>query len=406
MRLESGADSFSPERDLKHGDEFHLTKSAIGAFRVDITNPPRCSACSVILPQDHASRERLPGVFLCRTCQLRATASEPSADVPSSVPHAPDTCFRCHRPSPGTSICTDCRRDMAGLADALVAQAPANPDLAAICGYQIKGMLGKGGKGAVYLAHHAATGKSVALKVMLPDHAADQHAIRRFLDEMKFLGSLRHRHIVRLLDTGSSHGIFFLTLEHCDAGSVTNLLKQRGGSLPTDEAVEITLQALAGLHHAHTAVPGGPVVHRDLKPGNLLLCGSGSSRMVKVADFGLAKALDSARLSSTATDARGGTSFFMPRQQVIRFKAVNPAVDVWAMAATLYCMLTGVVPRDFPEKKDRWLVVLEHPPVPIRQRLASVPAKLAEVIDHALQEKPDICFATAAAFKEALEDVV
>ena len=96
----------------------------------------------------------------------------------------------------------------------------------------------------------------------------------------------------------------------------------------------------------------------------------------------------------------------MPRQQVRYFKHPTPAFDVWAMAALLYNMLTGQVPRLFPKGKDPWLVLTESDPVPIRKHDPKIPAKLAEVIDHALTETPEIGFQTAAAFKQALEDAV
>jgi serine/threonine-protein kinase len=213
---------------------------------------------------------------------------------------------------------------------------------------------------------------------------------------------------VRLEDTGYSRGTFFLTLEYCDGGSVAGLMNERGGILSLDEAGEITLQALEGLHHAHNVFgPDSGLVHRDLKPANLFLSGSGSARIAKVGDYGLAKAFDDAGLSgSTRTGEAAGTPHFLPRQQVIDFKYAEPEVDVWAMAASLYHMLTGSVPRDFPAGRDPWLVVLESLPVPIRQRKPSIPKKLAELIDQALREEPAIPFQSAMAFKEELERVL
>jgi serine/threonine-protein kinase len=96
----------------------------------------------------------------------------------------------------------------------------------------------------------------------------------------------------------------------------------------------------------------------------------------------------------------------MPRQQVLKFKESKPEVDVWALAATLYHMLSGAYPRDFPSSAEKWQVVLQSDPVPIRNRNASIPAKLAKVIDHALVEKPDIGFKSALEFKQALEKVM
>ena len=97
-----------------------------------------------------------------------------------------------------------------------------------------------------------------------------------------------------------------------------------------------------------------------------------------------------------------GSPVVTPRQQVINFKYAKPDVDVWAMAASLYNLLTGEYPRDFPENKDPWRVVLESQAVPIRQRLPAVPAELANVIDRALIDNPEIIYKSARDFKEAL----
>ena len=149
------------------------------------------------------------------------------------------------------------------------------------------------------------------------------------------------------------------------------------------------------------------LVHRDLKPANLLLSGSGSARVAKVGDYGLSKAFDDAGLSGgTRTGETAGTPHFMARRQAIDFKCAEPEVDVWAATASLYNMLTGAVPRDFPKDRDPWLVVLETPPVPIRRRKPSPPMGIAEVIDRALVEEPEIPFKTAATFKEALESAL
>jgi serine/threonine protein kinase len=213
--------------------------------------------------------------------------------------------------------------------------------------------------------------------------------------------------------------LFFFTLEFRDGGSVDRLIKERGGTLPIEDAAAIALQALDGLDYAHRAeipqvkMAGGSfgrgygLVHRDLKPHNLFLAGTGKSRVVKVGDFGLAKAFDLAGLSGqTATGSAAGTPYFMPRQQVVNFKYAKPEVDVWALAATLYFMLTGSYPRHFAPDQDRWFAVLETNAVPIRERNPSIPDKLAKVIDRALIDKPEIPFKSAAELKRALEGVV
>ncbi|MEV0400433.1 protein kinase [Actinoallomurus sp. NPDC050550] len=155
-----------------------------------------------------------------------------------------------------------------------------------------------------------------------------------------------------------------------------------------------------GLAHAHDQ----GVVHRDLSPSNILLGeGHDGTTVAKVGDFGLAKAFDQAGLSGlTRTGSTAGKPWYMPRQQVINFRNASPAVDVWALAACLYHALCGRHPRDFPRGKDPWQTVLQTPATPIRRRDPNIPPALAELIDHALQERPVIGFQTAHEFRAAL----
>ena len=254
---------------------------------------------------------------------------------------------------------------------------------------------------------------------MLPQVAADTSSEQRFLRETALTKALKHPNIVQFYARGCSGGTFFFTLEFCDSGSVDRLMIRHGGTLALDDALTITFQLLDGLEYAHTVqIPNvnmqdgstktvHGLVHRDLKPGNFFLSGSGSRQIAKIADYGLAKAFDSAGLSGlTMTGTASGTPPFMPRQQAINFKYAKPEVDVWAMAASLYNMLTGAAPRDFRPGKDPWTILLQESPVPIRQRNRTIPKKLAHVIDAALIDNPSITFTSAAEFKRALEDAL
>jgi serine/threonine protein kinase len=282
------------------------------------------------------------------------------------------------------------------------------PNEPRIKGYQVVRPLGHGGMGAVWLSRKEPSDELTALKVMLPGVAADQRSVMRFLQEINITRALRHPNVVRLIETGYQRGTFYLALDYCDGGSVGALLKARGSAFPVDDAVAIILQALDGLHYAHTVFGAGkPLIHRDLKPDNLFLAGSGGSRVAKIGDYGLAKALDDTGLSGlTRTGETAGTPFFMPRQQVLHFKNPTPDLDVWALAASLYQMLTRRPPRHFRPNVDRWVTVLETDAIPILKRCPTIPPRLAEVIDHALTEKPAIGFKTAAEFKKALMNAV
>lgn len=336
-------------------------------------------------------------------------------------------CAWCNRTvtEPGTSrtgmfVCADCRGNVERMVRGMVDRSRGEETgLKAVKDYDLLEELGHGGMGAVWLARHRKTKEPAAVKVMLPKVAANERAVELFQREVRNSMVLRHRNVVRLLDHGFSRGAFFLVLEYCDGGSVDRLMTQRGGQLPVDEAVEIALQALEGLEYAHNVEvpfvrqkaggygPGRGLIHRDVKPANLFLSGWGSGRVVKVGDYGLAKGFEEAGLSGgTRTGDVAGTWQFMCRKQVIGYKNAAPEVDVWSLAASLYQMLTGQLPRDFPDSRDPWLVVLEDDPVQILKRNPKLTRPLAELIDHALREEPEMSFKTAAEFKRALEKVV
>ncbi len=409
------------ERDLQEGDELEVGKTI---FRIVSLLPKVCVQCAAeIPPEDLVGGEPTAGGARCARCRLLAASTQvwvPSAPMPR-------LCSWCGRDvsralgaaRPGDFVCAPCQADFLRRLPQAKEQAAAGlPQPATLEEYEILRELGRGGMGVVYQARHRPSSALVALKVMLPQVATDEGARERFLREAQNTMALNHPHVVRLHHAGWSSGSFCLTLEYCDGGTVSQLVKQRGGALAVEEALPIILQALDGLDYAHRADipyvkqadgsfgPGRGLVHRDLKPSNLLLVGSGTARVARISDYGLAKAFDAAGLSGyTRTGTIGGTPLFMPRQQLINFKYAKPEVDVWSMAATLYYMLTGVPPRTFPKDKDWCEVLLETDAVPIRARNPALPMRLAEVIDRALIESPTIHFQTAADFKRALESV-
>jgi len=358
---EAAAMSF-PEHDLKDGGEIRLGKTV---SRVEIRLP---------------AGQRTLSLARCAKCD-----QEVGSELGGRS---------------GEYVCAACQADPGAMAKLLVDLARSgNRELDPIVGYTLLRELGRGGMGAVYLARDEHTGREVALKVMLPRVAASPTARARFFREVTLAKALRHPNIAALYDAGFATGTFYFTTEYCAGGSLDQLLARRGGRLDAAEAVRLACQVLAGLAHAH----GEHVVHRDLTPHNILLGEIDGSPMAKVGDFGLAKAFDQAGLSGlTRTGATAGKPWFLPRQQVINFRNVTPAVDVWSLAACLYHALTGAYPRDFPRDKDPWQVILQAEPVPIRRRERSVPAPLAEVIDEALREDPDGAFHTAGELRGVL----
>jgi eukaryotic-like serine/threonine-protein kinase len=304
----------------------------------------------------------------------------------------------------------------------LVQQADANtPNDINIEGYTLLKYLGGGGFGDVYLARNQKNQEEIALKILLPQMQQNEYIVNLFLREIENTKALSHPNIVTLRDYGKSDELFYFTLDYCNKGSITDLMRQRQQPLTLKQASSIIIQTLHGLEYSHTApIPnikqadgsyttGQGIVHRDLKPANLFLHQIGSNdTLVKIGDYGISKAFDQAGFSGLSmSGTMAGTPYFMSRPQLINFKYAKPEVDIWATAACFYYMLTYTHPRDFTDpSKDPFRLVLETSAVPIRQRNSSIPKPVAEVIDHALIDNPSIPFKTAAEFRQALESVL
>ena len=255
-----------------------------------------------------------------------------------------------------------------------------------IAAYQIVDLLGRGGMGTVHRARRLADGEMVALKVMIAKVMVDDHARDMFIREIEITKELDHPNIVQLFDHGAKGNVFFFVMDLCPKGSLQNLLEERRRPLSPDEAVPLILDALEGIAFAHKR----GIVHRDIKPENILLAVDGGGTRALVADFGLAKNFELAGLSGlTATGMAAGTPKFMPCEQLLHYRYVNPVSDLWSIGATLYYLLTGKLPREFPAHRDPIEVVLHGGFIPLRDRDPKLPKDLCEVIDRTLSDEPD-----------------
>jgi serine/threonine protein kinase len=297
---------------------------------------------------------------------------------------------------------------------------PGPPD-AVLADYELLRELGRGSQGVVHLARHRGTRRLVALKQFLVSGTVDETARFALHRELESIRALDHPHIVSFHGRVHLDEQFWFACEYCPGGSLERPAARHGGRMPPGQALPIVHQVLAALAYAHEVpLPGPPrrdgttapvrgLVHRDVKPANILLAdpetaGSASAPpTVKLADFGLAKAFQQAGLSGhTRTGALGGTIPFTARAQLVDFKYAGPEVDVWAAAACLYWMLTGATPRDFPPGRDPVAIALREPVIPIRERDPSVPRRLAGVIDAALADTPRIAIRSARELADAL----
>ena len=263
--------------------------------------------------------------------------------------------------------------------------------------------LGVGGFGEVYLARHNRTGELVAVKTLLPQVAAKPYMKQMFLREIKNTKMLDHPNLVRLKDFGCSDEIFFFVMEYCSCGSIGDLIEIRQGKLTLSEATNIILQVLDGLSYAHTELG---LIHRDIKPNNIFLTVDDGKLTAKLGDYGLAKNFDLAGLSGqTMTGTAMGTPYFMSRKQVLNFKYAKPDIDIWAVAASLYFMLTLKHPRDL-QGVEPVLAILKTQPVPIQARDNSISQTIANLIDSALKDDGQLKFKSASDFKQALLQAV
>jgi serine/threonine protein kinase len=218
--------------------------------------------------------------------------------------------------------------------------------------YQVLEQIGAGGMGTVYLARHTRLDKTVALKIMKGDRERDSQAIARFEREMWAVGKLEHPHIVRALDAGEEAGTHFLVMEFLEGCDLGRLLKAKG-PMEVPLACELIRQAALGLQHAHDH----NLVHRDVKPSNLLFSASGQ---VKVLDLGLAQlqtkvgeAPDFTRLGHTAFSGTAeltrdgqfvGTWRYMAPEQFMPGRQVDSRADIYSLGVTLYSFLVGELP--------------------------------------------------------------
>jgi serine/threonine protein kinase/WD40 repeat protein len=307
-------------------------------------------------------------------------------EAPSEPPPAPPA----PESFPAVAPATAC--DAVPFSASPVAAAPLAGGLPAVPGYEVLGELGRGGMGVVYKARQVGLDRLVALKVVLAGAHAEELA--RFRREAEAIARLHHPNVVRIYEVGEHAGLPYFAMELCEGGSLAQRLA--GGPLPPAEAARLTATLARAVQAAHEA----GVIHRDLKPGNVLLA---ADRTPRVTDFGLAKRLDDVT-GLTATGVVLGTpSYMAPEQASGQAKQVGSAADVHALGAVLYACLTGRPPFQAATPLDTILQVLSDPPVPPSRLRAQVPPRLEAICLKCLEKDPRQRYPSAAALADDLE---
>jgi hypothetical protein len=269
--------------------------------------------------------------------------------------------------------------------------------------YELLRKIGEGGMGTVYQARHIRLNRMVALKLLPPLHNREPSAVARFEREMRAVGALDHPALVRATDAGDENGVHFLAMELVDGIDLASLSDQLG-PLQAADACELVRQAAEGLEHVHEL----GMVHRDVKPSNLMLTSRG---VVKILDLGLALFSENGEQQHELTTVGRflGSLDYMAPEQADDSHVVDIRADVYGLGATLYRLLCGTPPFGGPQfrsplKKFRALALLSPPPIAERRR--DVPVELARIVERMLAKAPQDRFATPREVAEALRPFV
>jgi eukaryotic-like serine/threonine-protein kinase len=269
---------------------------------------------------------------------------------------------------------------------------PAQPGDVIADRYELEELCGSGGMSSVFRARDFQLDRRVAIKILHQHYLDDAEYVERFRREARAVARLSHPNIVTVIDRGDDHGRQYIVFEHVDGENLKELVV-RTGRLPVRRALELALAVADGLAFAH----GHGLVHRDVKPQNVLLSREGD---VKVTDFGIARSLD-VEHGVTQTGTVLGTGEYLAPEQASG-KPVSPATDVYSLGVVLWELLVGDVPFSGENFVAVALRHVNEPPPYLRELRPDVSPRLAAVVERALAKDPDQRFPSMAAFAAEL----
>jgi serine/threonine-protein kinase len=277
--------------------------------------------------------------------------------------------------------------------DDAVPSVPHPAGLPRVPGYEVEAVLGRGGVGVVYRARHLRLGRPVALKMLLAGDTAGPSERAWFQREAEAVANLRHANIVQVYDVGEQDGRPYFTMELIEGGSLAE--KLAGVPQPAREAAALVVTLAEAVSAAHQS----GILHRDLKPGNVLLTADGTP---KISDFGLARRVEGGERLTQSGALLGTPSYMAPEQARGRTQALGPPVDIYALGAILYELLTGRPPFRGETAADTVVQVLSQEPVPPSRLNPRVPRDLETICLKCLHKEPPRRYASAAALAKDL----
>jgi serine/threonine-protein kinase len=256
--------------------------------------------------------------------------------------------------------------------------------------YRLERRLGHGGMASVYLARDSVLDRPVAVKLLADNVAGDEGLRKRFVREARLAARLSHPNVVSIYDTGADEGRPYIVMEYVDGATLADLLARE--TLEPEEARQLALQACRGLAHAHDA----GLVHRDIKPQNLLL---GRDGTLKIADFGIARAAEGTALTQAGTVL--GTAAYLSPEQALG-EEVTAATDIYSLGAVVYELLTGRPPLE-PESLADLADRQRRPAIaPVRELAPDLPRDLEDVVMRCLARNPAYRPRSASALEQEL----
>src|SRR6476469_8641000 len=259
--------------------------------------------------------------------------------------------------------------------------------------YELLGVLGGGGMALVYRARDRVLNRFVAVKLLREQYASDPTFLQRFTREAQAAGALSHPNIVSVYDVGQDGPDHHIVMEYVP-GETLRALLDRQAPLPVVQAVEITAGILGALEYAHR----NGLIHRDIKPGNVLITPQGT---IKVVDFGIAKGATDLSLTGAGL-ALGTAAYFSPEQA--KGDRVVPQSDIYSLGVTLYEMLTGRLPFESDTDVGMAFKHISDAPIPPRQLNPAIPPALNAIVLKAMAKDPAQRFASAAQMEQALRN--
>ncbi|MFH1139863.1 MAG: FHA domain-containing serine/threonine-protein kinase [Pseudomonadota bacterium] len=416
--------------DLKNGDLIRVGSTviqvAVAEDRKDADGPLVCSVCgreAAESPPPDGSPEN----FICAECLRKEEEQRTQRTTVQTRPSPASTYGSTGIPNRIT--CLNCEADITGQAniDRLTSELIGAVYLCKKCAaktrkkglavdrvgdYIMLDVVGQGGMGVVYKAFQLGTGRLCAVKMILPELAMNEYAARVFEREIQTQSEVLHPNLLRVLEQGRHDNTPYFVTEFMAGGDVQDLMAwEFSGPMDPALACRIAIQILLGLQSLHER----GLIHRDLKPSNYLLDRSYKKKnfVAKIADYGLAKSFENAGNSLfdfTKEGLTAGSYKFIPPEQITNYKFVKPPVDIFAVGASLYFMLSGKYPYNFPTEAEREggkarhpiEIILEDDPTPILERNPNIPPRLARIVDQAAAKDYRRRWGSAEEFRAAL----